>query len=141
MERHISIAPTGDVTRIVLLGLLAQRAMHGYAVLRTMDERRMDQWVDIKPASIYAALQRLEREGLIEATGETRSGRRPPATIYRTTAAGVEELRRLLRQAWTQIVCHASPVDVALSFHQLLDADEVVALLETRLAATVALIA
>jgi DNA-binding PadR family transcriptional regulator len=106
-----------------------------------MDERRMDQWVDIKPASIYAALQRLEREGLIEATGETRSGRRPPATIYRTTAAGVEELRRLLQQAWTQIVCHASPVDVALSFHQLLDADEVVALLETRLAATVALIA
>src|SRR5579883_335980 len=141
MESHPSITPTGDVTRIVLLGLLAQRPMHGYAVHRTIEERHMDQWADIKAASIYAALQRLEREGLVEAAGETRSGRRPVATLYRTTAAGLEELRRLLRQAWMQPVRWAAPVDVALGFHQLLEADEIVSLLQARLAALDGLIA
>jgi DNA-binding PadR family transcriptional regulator len=135
METRSTIPPSGDVTRIVLLGLLAQRPLHGYAVHRVIEERRMDQWADIKPASIYAALQRLEREGLVEATGETRSGRRPVATVYRTTASGLDELRRLLRQAWMQPVRWAAPVDVALGFHQLLDADEIVRLLEARLSA------
>ena len=141
MEMRPAIPPSGDVTRIVLLGLLAQRAMHGYAVHRVIEERHMDQWAAIKPASIYGALQRLEREGLVEAAGATRSGRRPVATVYRTTASGREELRRLLRQAWMQPVRWAAPVDVALGFHQLLGADEIEALLQARLTALDGLIA
>jgi DNA-binding PadR family transcriptional regulator len=135
MDTRASFPPSGDITRIVLLGLLSQRPMHGYAVHRVIEERHMDEWADIKPASIYAALQRLEREGLIEEAGTTRDGRRPPGTVYRTTSAGVDELQRLLRQAWTQPLRRAAPADVALSFYQLLDPDEVVALLETRLEA------
>lgn len=135
MTTRASVPASGDVTRIVLLALLSQRPMHGYEVWRVLDERRMQHWADIQPPSIYAALQRLTKEGLVEEVGVTQEGKRPPRTTYRVTDAGREELRRLLRHAWSSPVRWAASVDVALSFYQHLPPDEVTHLLEERLAA------
>lgn len=47
---------------------------------------------------MYAALSRLERDGLVEVV-ETTSGGGPERTTYALTAAGDQELRRWLAEA------------------------------------------
>ncbi|UOQ61451.1 PadR family transcriptional regulator [Leucobacter rhizosphaerae] len=72
----------GDV-RIAVLALLAERPMHGYQIIREIEERSGGSW---KPSagSVYPTLQLLADEGLIEA--EEEHGRK----TYVLTEAGRE---------------------------------------------------
>lgn len=117
-----------------MLALLAFKPMHGYQLRRIIELRGMDRWANIRYGSIYAGLRQLTKEGLLEEAGSERDGNRPPRTIYQTTQAGKEEMLRLLRQAWVEPAYAARPVDVALSFVWMLPQDEIVGLLEERLA-------
>lgn len=133
LHDDIKIPSSGLSTRIALLALLALRPMHGYELRQVMEERHMHRWADVQYGSIYRGLQQLAREGLTEEAGEHREGNRPPRTIYRITEAGREELKSLLRQAWTQPSLSSEPVDIALSFFMFLPESEIVALLEQRI--------
>ncbi|MFC0529866.1 PadR family transcriptional regulator [Phytohabitans kaempferiae] len=77
-----------------LLGLLETKAQHGYTL-----RRRYDGWFGtsrpLKSAQVYATLQRLGRDGLIELAGVT-SGEGPDRRMYAITDAGVTELERWL---------------------------------------------
>lgn len=85
-------------TKYAVLGLLLDRPSYGYEVLlrfrRTFDAA---QW-GISPQGLYASLDRLERDGLIEpvASSARDASRRQPKTPYRVTATGSDELRRFL---------------------------------------------
>jgi DNA-binding PadR family transcriptional regulator len=85
-------------TKYAVLGLLLERPSYGYEVLVRF-RRAFDagQWA-ISPQGLYAALDRLERDELIEpiepVPGEGR--RRQPKTPYRVTAGGARELRHFL---------------------------------------------
>lgn len=100
----------------------------------------MERWADIQYGSIYAGLQQLTKEGLLQEVTTEQTGHRPVRTLYQSTAAGKEELLRLLRQIWTYPTLSAQPLDVALSFYWLLPAEELIPLLETRLSALDAII-
>lgn len=130
-----SISANGEMTRVVLLGVLRNGPLHGYAIKRTLGEWHMDFWADVKPGSIYAGLKRLVAEGLVAEAGTSREGNRPVRTTYRITSAGRDELRRLLRAFWTPPVRVARPVDLALQFVQELSPDEIEPLLRERLQA------
>lgn len=81
----------------VLLGVLAEGPAHGYDLKRGHDAR----FPAAKPLAygqVYAALSRLERDGLVEVV-ETTSGGGPERTTYALTAAGDQELRRWLAEA------------------------------------------
>lgn len=95
----------------------------------------MHNWADIRYGSIYQALERMARDGLVEQTGTSQEGRRPVRTTYRITKAGRQELRRLSRQAWSTPSQYVQPINVALSFAPLnvLPRDEVIECLEERL--------
>ncbi|MET0480725.1 MAG: PadR family transcriptional regulator [Mycetocola sp.] len=73
----------GDV-RAAVLALLAEKPMHGYQIIREIDERSNGTW---KPSagSVYPTLQLLADEGLISA--EESNGRK----TYSLTAAGRQE--------------------------------------------------
>lgn len=133
MATSLSIPSSGDVTRLVVLALLACRPMHGYELRREIEFRKMDQWADVKYGSIYPALRRLAASGAIEAIGTDRAGNLPVRTSYRITSAGQEELRELLREAWRRPRLSAHAVDVALAFFSLLHRQEIEQLLEERL--------
>lgn len=77
-----------------LLGLLAARPMTGYGLRRVFASTPMAVFSD-SPGSIYPALARLERDGLIRTApqGEARRGGR----ALEPTRRGLAELRRWLR--------------------------------------------
>jgi len=77
-------ARRGDV-RTGLLSLLTDRPMHGYDLIRELEERSGGIWRP-SPGSIYPTLQLLEDEGLVTSTEE--EGKR----VYTITAAGRAEL-------------------------------------------------
>jgi DNA-binding PadR family transcriptional regulator len=77
-------AGKGEV-RSAVLALLAERPMHGYQIIREIEERSGGSW---KPSagSVYPTLQLLADEGTISA--EESNGRK----IYSLTEAGREEV-------------------------------------------------
>ena len=77
-------AKRGDV-RTALLALLAEEPMHGYDLIRKLEEKSGGAWRP-SPGSIYPTLQLLEDEGLV--TSEERDGKR----VYTINDAGRAEL-------------------------------------------------
>ena len=65
-------ARRGDV-RTALLTMLAERPMHGYDLIRELENRSGGAWRP-SPGSIYPTLQMLEEEGLI--AGQDQDGKR-----------------------------------------------------------------
>ncbi|HEY2479364.1 MAG TPA: PadR family transcriptional regulator [Solirubrobacterales bacterium] len=65
-------ARRGDV-RAAVLALLAERSMHGYEMIKEIEERSEGAWTP-SAGSIYPTLQMLEDEGLIR--GEESDGKR-----------------------------------------------------------------
>lgn len=70
----------GDV-RAAVLALLAEQPMHGYQIIREIDERSGGTW-KLSPGSVYPTLQLLADEGLISA--EESNGRK----VYSLTDEG-----------------------------------------------------
>lgn len=82
---------------LAVLALLQERSMHPYEMQRLLRERHKDEILVLKRGSLYHAIERLARAGLIKAVKTARQGRRPERTTYRITAAGRAELLRQLR--------------------------------------------
>jgi DNA-binding PadR family transcriptional regulator len=79
-----------------LLGLLEPSAQHGYTL-----RRRYDDWFGaarpLKSAQVYATLQRLARDGLVDLVAVA-AGEGPDRRLYAITEAGVQELERWLAE-------------------------------------------
>ncbi len=74
----------------LILRTLARGPLHGYAIARSIEERSGETIV-VEEGSLYPALYRLERKGLLEAEwGLTELERR--AKLYRLTAEGEARL-------------------------------------------------
>src|ERR1700759_3576639 len=76
-------ARRGDV-RAAVLALLADRPMHGYEMIKEIEERTEGAWTP-SAGSIYPSLQMLEDEGLIK--GEESDGKRR----FSLTETGIAE--------------------------------------------------
>lgn len=86
MPKQTTLQPTPLL--LAVLVLLWEAPMHPYQMQRLMRERGKDFVTNVKPGSIYHAIQRLEDAGLAEAIETTREGRRPERTTYRITTSG-----------------------------------------------------
>lgn len=75
-----------------ILGLLAQEPLHGYEVKTRFEELLGGTW-EVNIGQIYTTLQRLERDGLVEATGERGERGRH---AYMLTQQGRESLQEWL---------------------------------------------
>lgn len=78
----------------VLLGVLAEGAAHGYDLKRAHDER-FPSAKSLAYGQVYAALGRLQRDGLV-AVASTEQGSGPERTRYEITEAGRDSLREWL---------------------------------------------
>jgi PadR family transcriptional regulator PadR len=82
----------------VLLASLEAGPRHGYAIIEALRTGSGGQ-LDLPTGTIYPALHRLERAGLIKATWSQAGGRR--RRVYRLTAAGRRALESE-RGAWRE---------------------------------------
>jgi PadR family transcriptional regulator, regulatory protein PadR len=87
----------GDVVvsrvEVVVLGLLAEQPLYGYQLLERFQERGMGHWADVGRASVYQALHRLERGGLITGRSQGRDDG-PDRRVYRINRTGRDRLRQ-----------------------------------------------
>ena len=79
---------------IMILQSLRLRPMHGYALVKHI-KQVSDELLQVEEGSLYPALQRMLREGLLKSDeGVSAKGR--PTRIYRLTDAGIRHLEREL---------------------------------------------
>jgi PadR family transcriptional regulator, regulatory protein PadR len=77
---------------LMILHSLRLKPMHGYALVKHI-QLVSDDLLKIEEGSLYPALQRLLRAGLLESKeGISAKGR--PTRIYRLTRAGIKHLER-----------------------------------------------
>jgi len=79
----------------LILATLADGPAHGYAIAQTLRERS-DGAFDLPEGTLYPALHRLERAGLISSDWSVQAGRR--RRTYQLTRAGGSSLRERRRE-------------------------------------------
>jgi transcriptional regulator len=79
---------------LMILQSLRQRPMHGYGLVKHIQQISQDM-LEIEEGSVYPALQRMLREGMLESEeGISSKGR--PTRIYRVTDKGLKHLEQEL---------------------------------------------
>jgi DNA-binding PadR family transcriptional regulator len=111
-------------TRLVILGVLRDRPLHGYEIKHIIEEH-MGDWTNIAFGSVYFALKKLSEGGFIEKMGTEQEGGRPSRTVYQITEAGRAEFLRLLRGVWGEVERHYYTTDIGLAFIEALPIEEV----------------
>ena len=75
---------------MMVLRLLKQEPMHGYALVQRIQQASQDR-LQVEEGSLYPALQRLLKDGLVDAEwGVSSTNRR--VRVYRITRAGAQHL-------------------------------------------------
>lgn len=84
---------------LVVLSMLAERAMHGYEMWAELERREVAQWASISKPQVYYSLKKLRAVRHIEpaAAGEDPLG--PDRQVFRPTASGRRALADALARA------------------------------------------
>jgi PadR family transcriptional regulator, regulatory protein PadR len=87
-SKHRDLFP--GALEIMILQSLRHKPMHGYALAKHI-KQVSDDLLQVEEGSLYPALQRMLKEGRLEAqSGISAKGR--PTRIYRLTAEGIRHL-------------------------------------------------
>ena len=110
----------------MVLGLLKSKPMSGYEIQQILTKSQSDSWAGILPGSIYHALKKMEKEGLVEIDSIEKTGNRSKA-IYKITQDGEKEFEALLLESLqVSSVYLPSNLYTGLSFIQHLSNDEII---------------
>lgn len=121
------------IWEITVLALLRESPMHPYQMQRLLRLRHKDEILALKRGSLYHAIGRLLRAGLIAIETTGRDGNRPERTTYSLTAAGLDEFKAKLRRVVASPRRESSEYMAAISFLVHLDPKEAVRQLKERL--------
>jgi DNA-binding PadR family transcriptional regulator len=87
---------------LVVLSLLAERAMHGYEVNTELERRQVRDWAAVSRPQVYYSLEKLARLKLIKTAEDDTAAAGPERRVFATTAAGAAALADALeREEWT----------------------------------------
>lgn len=121
------------LTRLFVLGCLMQWPMSGYQIQLILQVSQTEQWAGILPGSVYHALKKLGKEGMVSLKGTEMTGNRLKS-IYEITPAGKKEFTRLLQEAWKEPCLHfPSNIYGALSFLNETELSEILPLIEQQI--------
>lgn len=102
-------------TEMAILGLLAERSMHGYEIKQTVKDRWMDMWALISLPSIYNTLNRLAGKKYIEEHKE-KIGKTPERNVYFISKHGKKYLTELVEKGLQSDKSPDSPFWLAVAF-------------------------
>jgi DNA-binding PadR family transcriptional regulator len=120
---------------MVVLTLVAEAPMHPYLMQQRIKERGKDQIANVaQPNSVYQAIERLRRDGLLAVRETSRGERRPERTVYEITEEGRQTLDRWVRTMLAAPERDFPDFPAALSVMVLLGPEDVRRQLEARAA-------
>jgi DNA-binding PadR family transcriptional regulator len=86
---------------LVLLSLLAERAMHGYEANLELERRQVRDWAGISRPQVYYSLEKLAGLGLIRTVENAQAAEGPERRVFATSARGRAALAGALqREDW-----------------------------------------
>lgn len=86
------------MTRVLVLGILDVQPMSGYDIQQMLRLSDAERWGGVLIGSIYHALKKMEKEGLVAVDSIEQTGHRQKA-IYKITATGQEHLKQLVDES------------------------------------------
>ena len=122
-----------DERQLLLLGLLRKREMHGYQLSEFM-EAHVAMFFDIKKATTYNILGKMEERGWVTSR-EEQKGKRPPRRVFAITPEGEDLFQEILRSGLAEFRQAAFPGNVPILFMDALPRGELEKLLAQRLGA------
>lgn len=113
MSEPISESISGNALRghleTMVLSSLERQEAHGFEILRRLDKAGRGA-LSMKEGSLYPALYRMEKSGLLKARWDDKTeGRGPRRRVYRLTSKGRRHLQQG-RQAWNHFVTIIGPI-------------------------------
>ena len=100
-ERGKGAGPKLTTADLVVLSLLAERAMHGYDLLAEYQRQEVADWASVSKAQLYYALNKLSDLTLLNGRAESGLGRE--RTVYAVTGSGLQALAQALNDpAWAR---------------------------------------
>jgi DNA-binding PadR family transcriptional regulator len=89
---------------LVLLSLLAEKAMHGYEANATLEARNVRDWAGVSRPQVYYSLDKLAELGMLETShGEPEKPLGPERRVFATTKSGRAALASALeRDEWAK---------------------------------------
>lgn len=121
MKGHGQLSPVV----MAVLALLAGEPMHVYRMQQLIKERGVDMVVNVRNRSgLYAAIERLARDQLIDVHAVERDTRHPERTVYALTPHGRDALVTGLRASLATPTPEFPLFPAAVSFLYLLSPDD-----------------
>lgn len=93
---------TGSTT-VMVLRLLSEQPMYGYQIVKEL-QKRSDGYFELEQGTLYPALHRLEKDGLVRSEWEVVADG-PSRKYYHITKQGQAELEKSVRQ-WSDFSRH-----------------------------------
>ena len=118
---------------LMVLVLLAEAPMHPYEMQRLMQWRGKDQVVRVQRGSLYPAVERLVKAGLVTPMETERAGKRPERTVYQLTEQGRDTAESWLATMVRTVRNEFPEFPAALSFIALMPVEDARAQLTARL--------
>ncbi|MFF4528341.1 PadR family transcriptional regulator [Streptomyces sp. NPDC001407] len=130
-----------NLISLAVLELLEEEAMHPYEMQQRLRDRGRDRLVKLTAGTLYHAVERLEKLGLIEAVETSRQGRLPERTVYAITEGGRAAFTERLRELVSTPEGEFSEFPLAMALLHTLDRKEAIERLTWRAARLEAAIA
>ena len=122
--------------RLFILSVLAASGpLHGHQIRQQAQSDRTDRYADVHVGSLYGALKRMAREGLVREVRTERVGNRPERTVYQITHEGRRSLSAIRDGILHKISLPNDPFDLALAQARDMAEEELSQIVEARLAA------
>jgi DNA-binding PadR family transcriptional regulator len=121
-----------DPLTLTILALLAEQPRHPYEIQRLIRERKKD-FARSTQRTLYHAIDRLVKAGLILPAGTSREGNRPERTVYQLTDDGHDSFVGWLGELLAQPLSEYPLFTVAISFLAYLPVETALRALQARI--------
>lgn len=130
----MAVRRPSNALALAVLSLLSERPMHPYEMSSTLRQRHKEESIRLNYGSLYSVVESLQKKGLISARETVREGRRPERTVYEITPDGQVMMTDWLSELLSEPTAQFTDFEAALSLVATLPPEDVVPLLERRLA-------
>jgi DNA-binding PadR family transcriptional regulator len=116
--------------KLLLLGLLRSKEMHGYQLNEFIDSH-LGTAVHLKKPTAYRLLNKMADDGWVTYR-EERDGNRPPRRVFAITPEGEAAFQQLLRESLVDFKPVMYPGNIGFLFLHAISPDEAIELLQKR---------